>query len=319
MPQNKFYVSAYATSLSQQTWNPIGESQYYQQLVKSPEIVGIEQPLYLDSKRYPLDWLRETIPDHVSLIITTLPVFMQLSQSDPLLGLASMHEKHRYAAMKVMENINQQIHELNQMFSRNVVKAIHFHALPKNKDELRGNKTAFAKSLQEMKSLDWMGAELNLEHCDAQLPTHAADKGFLLLDDELEALDQVGGFGITLNWARSVIEYRSVDGPIKHIQMAKQADLLRGFFFSGCTDDSNSEYGAWKDTHTPVQNFIESAYLPTKSLLGANEIQQVLSLLNDEIYLGVKVSDLSKEKNIKRSVGLNIDSIRAIQRSSVSF
>lgn len=313
MSQNRYYVSAYTTSPSPQIWDPAVESQFYHHLAKSSEILGIEQPLYLDSKRYPLNWLRENISDHLSMIITTLPVFMNLAQSDPLLGLASIHEKHRSAAVRVMENINQQIHELNQMFSRKVVSAIHFHSLPKNKEELRGNKAALAKSLQEIKTMDWLGAELNLEHCDAQLSLHEVDKGFLLLEDELEALNQVGGFGLVLNWARSAIECRSVDGPIKHIQMAKQANLLRGFFFSGCTDNPTSEYGLWKDTHIPIQNFIESAYLPIESLLVSNEIRQVFNLLDDKIYLGIKVSNLTQQKSLERSVGLNIDSIRAIQ------
>jgi len=313
MRPNNFYISAYATSPSPRQWSSELEREFFVELAKNPQIIGIEQPLYLESNRYPLSWLQDNIPNHWNIVVTTLPVFMNLSKADPLLGLASKHEKYRSDAVRVIENINQQVQELNRMFSRKIVSAIHLHSLPSNKDEIRGNSAALLKSLQEIKNMDWNGAQLNLEHCDAQLPEQTADKGFLLLADELEVLDQVTGFGIALNWARSAIECRSVNGPIKHIQMAKQAGLLRGFFFSGCIDHSESDYGLWKDTHMPIQNFIESNYLPKESLLGAQEIQQTMSLLDDSIYLGIKVSNLKIKKDVETSIGLNIDSMRAIQ------
>ena len=55
-----------------------------------------------------------------------------------------------------------------------------------------------------------------LEHCDAPMP-HPASKGFLTLSAELEAVttanQKTAGaakpVGITINWARSVLETRS--------------------------------------------------------------------------------------------------------------
>ena len=57
-----------------------------------------------------------------------------------------------------------------------------------------------------MKGLEWGNVQLNLEHCDAYIPGQKAQKGFLLLEDEVEILNEVGGYGLILNWARSAIE-----------------------------------------------------------------------------------------------------------------
>lgn len=312
-----YFISAYATSPSSERWKPLLEADYFQGLAADPRIIGIEHPFLPDSENYPLAWLAEHIPHHFSLIITALPSFMKAAKTNPLLGLASNDEAGRTAAMKQMEKLKSYTASLNKVFGRKIVKAIHFHSLPRNdKNTMRGSEAALKKSLKEMKMLDFDEAQLNLEHCDAYIPSQLADKGFLLLEEEINALGEIGKYGLVLNWARSAIEGRSVQMPLKHIQEAQKAHLLQGFFFSGCTDKANSVYGVWKDTHMPPQNSINGKYLDNDSLLGAIEIQKTLNALSQTsmpLYLGVKVSDRSLAKEISLKTGLNQETITVIE------
>ncbi|MBN2689719.1 MAG: DUF4862 family protein [Gammaproteobacteria bacterium] len=311
-----YFISAYATSPSSDKWCPEDESRYFHGLANKPEVVGIEHPFLPQSDKYPLPWLLENIPENWSLIITALPEFMNLLKGNPYFGLASVVEKDRMAAVKIMEDISDYIRKLNRGFGRKIVKAVHFHSLPRNVvNEMRGSKQALKQSLREIKDFNWDGAELNLEHCDAYIPNQIADKGFLLLEDEIEVISTVGGYGIVLNWARSAIEGRSVKKPLSHIEMVKNAGLFNGFFFSGCTDDVNSNYGYWRDTHMPPRNFINGDYLQSDGLLGIDEVKQTMQELNnydEDIYLGIKVSDLAADDNIDKKIGLNTETIDAL-------
>lgn len=312
--KHRYFVSTYVTSPSMNDWDPEAEQAYFQALAQRPEVVGVEHPFSSHSKKYPLDWLQQHIPDHWSVIITTMPAFMGAARENPWLGLASVREQDRCAAVTLMEQVAAYVLQLKQVFGRKVVNTIHFHALPKNDETgMRGHKEALKRSLRDIKNIDFSGAHLNLEHCDAYVPGQPAEKGFLSLQDELELLSDAGGFGVVLNWARSAIEGRSRLTPLAHIRMTQTAGLLKGFCFSGCTDDPCSEYGAWKDSHVPPMRIIDSPYLCEESLLGAEEIQQVFSLLDEDIYLGVKVTDSSKQKSAQRSVGLNVDTIAALE------
>lgn len=313
---NKYYIATYATSPSPDKWNSHLEKSYFSTLSNNKEIIGIEHPVYLNEERYPIAWLNENIPDNWQIIITALPLFMNELKNNPLIGLASSDEKDRYAAIKIMEKIAKYIEKINVSFARKIVTKLHFHSLPRNNKEiLAGNKLALKKSLQDMQNINWNNIELNLEHCDAYINNQEVDKGFLLLEDELEALDHIKGYGIMLNWGRSAIETKSAKGVISHINQAKNSNLLKGFFFSGCTNNPQSSYGYWKDTHMPPKNFINGNYLQNDSMLGKEEIRDTLKELNERIYLGIKVSNRFEESNIKTSVELNLETIKAINNT----
>lgn len=311
---NMYYVSAYATSPSFDQWNPVVESQYFYELAKKPEIVGIEHPYFLQSEKYSMNWLKDNIPNHWSITLTTLPTFMTLAKNNPFLGLASTQEKERNLAVEVMHKCSDYVRSLNQLFGRNIVRAVHFHSLPgSDRHTIRGNKLAFKKSLYDIQALNWSGAQLNLEHCDAYMPNQTPEKGCLLLEEEIELLTEIRGFGLILNWGRSAIENRSVLGPLSHIHMAKASNLLKGFFFSGCTDIPDSHYGAWKDTHMPPNHVVSNRHLIQESLLGQDEISKTFALLERDHYLGVKVLNPSQKKTLEKSIGLNFDTIDALE------
>lgn len=311
-----YYISAYATSPSSNRWAPTLEASFFEALAENPEVLGIEHPYLLSSERYPLDWLLENIPNHWSIIITALPQSMNEMKNHPYFGLASQNEEGRLQALGLMQKVSQYIQTLNDAFGRQIVKALHFHSLPRNHQEaLRGSQVGLKRSLDKMQRFDWQGIQLNLEHCDAYSPNQPADKGFLPLEEELNVLTTLGNYGIVLNWARSAIEERSTKTPLKHIEMAQKAGLLKGFFFSGCTDILGNHYGFWKDTHMPPKNFIEGDFLPVDSLLDKAAIKSTLhALANEEkaFYYGIKVADCSQSNEVAKKIGLNLETIKAI-------
>ena len=97
--------------------------------------------------------------------------------------------------------------------------AVEIHSAPNRgaaKDVGNSSSAAsFAASLKELLSWDWQGAKLVVEHCDAYTQDHTPQKGFLGLDEEIEAVNiaNSGGdrtrIGVCINWARSVIETRN--------------------------------------------------------------------------------------------------------------
>ena len=305
----KYFVSAYATASSLKAWDGALETAFFQGLARSPQVVGIELPWLPDREIYPMKWLCKNIPSHWSLQVTTLPAIMQLAQQHPKAGLASISEPDRRRAVALVQKMRLYVEEIERLFERSLVKSIHLYSSPTNSaSRQQGSKEALQRSLVEIIAMDWGGSVLNLEHCDAWTPNHSAEKGFLSLAEEIETLQSVGGIGLILNWGRSAIEGRSLNGPLQHIREALAHRLLCGFVFSGCTDDPNSPYGAWKDSHMPPSMFCP------ESLLGEKEMTQVFELLkNEELSLGVKVSNRCSTKNSQNAIALNLETIAMLE------
>ena len=75
---------------------------------------------------------------------------------------------------------------------------------------------------------------VTVEHCDSVAGPAPQQKGYLTLDDELEALQKAGEqFALTVNWGRSAIEGRSAGTPVEHVARARAAGRLGGVMFSG--------------------------------------------------------------------------------------
>lgn len=312
-----YYISAYACSPSFKQWHANNEADYFALLSTHPKVIGIEHPFFNANDKYPLPWLKQNIPVHWNMILTSLPAVMQANASQPDFGIASIDEDGRLAMVNLIQKMNQYVHKLNDIFGRQIVKAVHLHTAPRNDSQhTRGNAMQLAKSLDEIYQLDWQHAALNLEHCDTSSGQEAPEKGYLRLSDEMHAVHPLMNTGIVINWGRSAIETRSINGPVEHAKMALSANKLSGFFFSGCSNDRHSEYGCWKDSHIPPQPIIPSYYLKKESLLGASEIKQIISLLSTEdknIYWGIKVFDPSMDTNVVKKAAINLDTLNAIE------
>ncbi|MDR0270823.1 DUF4862 family protein [Paenibacillus sp.] len=310
---NKYLVSAYATSPCFDHWDPSVESNYFTYLSQNPHISGIEHPFFLNSNKYPIEWMLRNTPDHWNMALTILPALMEISKTNPDFGLASKNEIARSKAIALIEDVKHYVARMNQLFNRTIIGTIHIQSSPRNNDGiLKGSQDSFYRSLQEIEQMGWGDIQINIEHCDAFNLRNPVDKGFLPIEQELEIIKELQFYGMVLNWGRSTIETRSSVGPLKHIQLSKEH--LKGFIFSGCTNNSFSEYGEWIDSHIPPRNFIDSEYLKSESLLGYEEIKSTLCELNDkDIYYGIKVLDKNTDKHLERSIGINHDTIRAIE------
>jgi hypothetical protein len=334
----KYYISAYASSPSPKLWNPLLEGVFFKSLAQNPNVIGIEHPFLLNTTRYPIPWLKEFISDDWSVIVTALPAFMDALKEDKSVGLASSFEAGRYKALKMMEQLALYVKLINHQLGRKVVAAIHIHSAPRNLDDLIiGNKAQLRKSLLELKSIDFDGCDINLEHCDAYIPGGSnQNKSFLNLDDEIEVLSEFKShYGLIINWGRSAIEGRSVDTPLKHIELAIRHSLLRGVFFSGVSDTSK-EYGIWKDTHMPIEldpriiknndglaKLLKTTNLPSGCLLNYSELKRTLDLVYNQTdnynllnYLGIKLSNLDLPVSLDQALVINLAAIIMIGAAS---
>lgn len=258
----KIHVGAYAAAAG---LDQDAEAELYRGLA-GLGVAGLEQPFF--GSLHPRDdaWLMSQIRPEWSLVLTPLPGVMQRVQADERFGLASADEDGRRRALDFAESARRSVETLHRVLGRRAVRAVFLHSAPR----LGGTGAAssverFADSLSALRALDWQGAKLLVEHCDAAVPEHAPDKGFLRVEDEVLAVKLSSGAtpaGVAVNWGRSAVETRSAEGPLEHLSRALQADLLGALFFSGATP-SPGDYGPWRDSHAPFStSFPDSILTP---------------------------------------------------------
>ncbi|RAU19772.1 DUF4862 domain-containing protein [Nitrincola tibetensis] len=252
----KYYLGAYAASPNHSGWNAELEVAFYDELKALPNVKGLEHPFLGSLHPYDDSWLLANIDPAWDYVFTCIPGIMNALGQNPRFGIASLDEEGRLAALDFMQQACTAIHKLNAHLGRSAVKAIQIQTAPA-RHKAASSKAALQASLQTLMSWDWQGAHLVIEHCDAYVDSHLPSKGFLALADELEVLTQLNihlpaaqRLGMVINWGRSVIETRRVEGALEHIKAAQAAGVLSGVMFSGVSDQ-NSEYGAWCDSHQP--------------------------------------------------------------------
>lgn len=318
MPTNKLIVGAYATAPSTTgVWDASIESQYYRKLAQHPLVGGIEHPFTGSLHPHDDQWFLENIAEHWQIVFTSIPgVMAQLSQ-DATFGIASTCQHGRAKAMAFYKQASQAIHQLNQHCSRQVVSHIQIHSAPINQQG-KASKAALVKSLTELASWDWYGAKLVLEHCDAFIEDKSIQKGFLGLEDEIAAIKTVNtrlgcGIGMSINWGRSAIEGQSAQTPLTHIQQLTAAGLLRGLVFSGATDQLQSAYGVWTDSHVPVKDADDINYCVNESLMTKKRIAQAINNCHQPLeFVGGKISLQPNTFTVDERVGYNDNLLQTI-------
>lgn len=292
----KYIVGAYATAPSTVTWDESLESQFYQQLKSIDNIQGIEHPFIGKLHPFDDDWFLTNIDNNWQFIFTSIPGVMVNLANNPHFGIASTNEAGRQAALEFYQQARQAISKLNQHLGRQAVTYIKIHTAPKISSKVSSSTQALKTSLETMQSWDWYGAKLIIEHCDAFIPGQAAEKGFLSLADEIATVKAINkvlncSIGISINWGRSTIETRSATGPIKHIKMAYQSNLLKGIIFSGASGE-NTPYGQWRDSHMPPAQAFNIPHYAKGSLLTIEEIEKSLQQCDiDKVaFIGGKIS-----------------------------
>lgn len=325
----KYIVGAYATSPNLSIWNENLEFIYFQLLKKIPQIRGLEIPFW-GNTLHPFDdkWFLNNIKNSWENVITCVPGTMNRLQDDPYFGLASIKSKSRDEAIRFYKKVLGCVKTLKKKFGNRSVIAVQITTSPINElNEKKGMKKMLKESISEILSWDWHGTKILIEHCDAVNKNNIhPKKGFLQIDEEIDVVLQLNSkydtdFGIMLNWGRSVIEERSVNGIIKHIKKTIENNLLSGLVFSGTTDKNNNLYGAWSDLHMPPPKFKGTKFYEKESLMSYDNIKAALSLcdLGSLDYIGIKLHALPNNSTIEKRVGINSEAMEIIDHAILTI
>lgn len=314
-----YIIGAYVASPCLERWDAGQESAFYDGLKGMPAIRGLEHAFYGTLHRDDDRWFVDHVKPEWDHVFTCIPGAMDRLKENPSFGLASADDNGRRSAIEYHAAARAAVEKLNTHLGRRSVIAVQLHSAPTRTHISDSSATAFARSLTELAQWDWQGARLVIEHCDAFTTRHPAAKGFLTLEEELEAVAAVPAParpGFTINWGRSAIEGRSVDTPLQHIERLRAAGALRGLIFSGAgtTDDA---YGVWKDTHMPPANGgSRGSVLPAHSLMTTTEMRRCIAAAGTLDYVGAKVMLRPKDADVPARLQLIRETITLLDVAS---
>jgi hypothetical protein len=334
-------VGAYATAPRVDSAGRPEETSFYAALHAIPNFGGFEVPLLTGGVMHATDerWLLGALFPRVaeggkrppSVILTCVPATMTALGSDPNFGLASDDARGRTAALALAKQARDAVARLNLAAGRRAVVAVEVQSAPCALRSARTSVASFIASLSEIAAWDWEGAVLVVEHCDAAPPSevaaskHAPIKGFLSLTEEIEAVRAVNAaapagqlpVGVSINWARSVLETRDAATADAHISLA--GDLLRGIIFSGCSGaPEDTGYGSWQDSHMPHADAARGSLLTAacvRSALAAAKAASAAPLL----FTGAKITLQPDAAPAAARAAANADLLRIIKEANSSY
>jgi hypothetical protein len=256
------------------------QEEFFALLAANPDVTGLEVPWSEGLSEFGADWLAAQLPEHWTVVVTSIPGTMAAIARDRAYGLASSDVAGAASALGATARLRNDVHRLNAARGARVVRAVELHSAPRRR-ESPSSADAFRASLEEVAGWDWDGAELLVEHVDAERSTHAPSKGFLGLDEEIAATAGLP-VGIVINWARSAIELRDPDRAVEHIKAAAAAGVLRGLILSGVSARE------WEDEHA---RFADSAIGlgDPASLLTRERAAAAIAAAGAVPYLGLKM------------------------------
>lgn len=308
----KLYASSYAAASPVEPWDKDAEAALFASFANWG-LAGLEIPFYGSLHRHDDSWLIDQLRPEWRHVLTLAPGTLDRLKENKNFGLASADRDGRARAVDFAQAACLAVQNLNKRLGRSAVVAVDMHSAPRlDGHGARSSVERFADSLTQLRRMDWGGAEILVEHCDAAIAGQSADKGFLRLEDECTAIRLSSGATrarVLINWARSAIEARSAEGPIAHIQRAKDADLLGGVFFSGCTRN-HPEYGAWKDFHAPFSTVCPASLLTPKAA------KDSLHAAGAVDYLGVKVQPLPAALGTAERLAMIKDALNAVSAAA---
>jgi len=273
-------VSAYPLSPAFANWDPSIEGAVLRGLAHLDGVDALEVPWLDGIHPHDTDWFLANVPD-VPLVITPLP-FVMRRLTTPGYGIASTDAAGRSAALADLRRVAADVATIAERSDARAA-VVELHTSPR----AAADADALARSLDEVSALDWSGARLVIEHCDAHVPGLAPEKGFLSLDDEIRAVRSSGAdIGLWLNWGRSAIELRDADAVTDQIAAAASSGLLDGLVLSGASDGQSAYSGPWIDAHHPFASIDPDA----RSLLTDARVRSAVRAAGPTSWLGLKVS-----------------------------
>ena len=273
--------------------DPKAAAEYYRALVQIAEADGLEFAWSGPQAPEQLDYVMRMLPASWTITLNDIPTTWRACVNNPAFGLASPDDAGRAAAMAMLREEIASIKSMNDRAGRKIVLAAEIHCAPGfDKRDVTASPEAFRRSLGEASELDWDGASVLVEHCDAFVPGQKPGKGFLRLDEEMAALASLQGspIGLSLNWGRSVVELHDPARVVEHVAAAFRSGLLRAFTFSG-TAGVNNVYGeAWADSHLPFATTRSGAYNEPASLMRVAEVEPLLDYLGGCEFIAIKTN-----------------------------
>ena len=288
-------IGAYAMAPT----DPADESAFYDGVAELA-IGGLELPLPLPgAPSLEPTWIARNVLPSWDLLVTCIPTVMGRLGSDPTYGLAATDDDARARALADVARASDLAVRLADEHGRRRVAAIQVHSAPGPRG---GSRDALARSLEEIAGWDLAGARLLVEHCDAASDEHVAVKGFLTLDDEIAAVQAIGGSdagpGVSVNWGRSAIAGRSAATPVDHVRAAADAGLLGAVVLSGATGETTAWGEAWGDAHIPPRGDDPALAPSSASLLGPDEVRETLDAAGPGCLVAVKVAVRPRDADV---------------------
>ncbi|UFU04373.1 DUF4862 family protein [Ruania suaedae] len=310
-------VGAYAASPTSRHWGRHLERTYLDELAQIEGVEGLEVPWITSLHPYEDSWYADRLPAGWQVVITHIGGVMHRLSIDPVYGLASTDLGGRRRALADVARICEDVARLNEARGESAVRAIELHSAPATAGAT-SSAQALAESLTTVGGWDWQGAEVLVEHCDRQRPGRPTAKGFLALEQEIEAVRAAGTAGIAINWGRSAIELGDPDGVPGHVRTARESGLLRGVIFSG-TAAEDSEYGpAWADAHLPfAPDHDEGRPGAEHSLLTGGHARAALAAAGPSPWLGLKIACRPQQATIAQRVALIRDGVERLTRAAI--
>ncbi|MDQ4213107.1 DUF4862 family protein [Microbacterium sp. ASV81] len=246
-------VGAYAASAAHARWNPAAEQEFFEGLETLPDVRGLELPWIGSAHPHDDDWLYSHFPRRFDAVLTSVPGVMVRLRDEPRFGLASTDHGGRAAAVREALAMRDAVHRLNDACGRAAVIGIELVSAPTAGPSAIGSADALRSSLLELvEAGGWDEALLLIEHCDAAVADHPAEKGFLSVEDELTALaDLPMSVGMSVNWGRSAIELRDPDSVAAQIARVAASDRLCSLMLSGTSAEVTAFGSDWADAHHP--------------------------------------------------------------------
>lgn len=273
-------VSAYPLSPAFANWDPAVEHEVLCGLTELPGVAALEVPWIDGIHPHDADWFLANAPA-VAFALTPLP-FVMRRLATPGYGIASADDDGRRAAIADLRRVAADAAEIGEHSAAHVA-VVELHTAPRGEADA----DALARSLAELGELDWSGARLVIEHCDAHVPGQTPEKGFLPLHGEIEAIRASGAdVGLWMNWGRSAIELRDPDAVAEQIAAAARSGLLDALVLSGASDSDGPYSGPWIDAHHPFASVDPGS----ASLLTDARVRDAVQAAGDVPSLGLKVS-----------------------------
>jgi hypothetical protein len=294
-------IGAYAASPSATGFDARTEEKFLDAVIGLDGVGGLEIPflgsLHSQDDTWFFDYLVQTQKRRPELrhVMTLIPGVMTRLSKEHHFGLASDDLEGQRLAIEQVKDALQWITRLEQASGSLLFSAIEVHSAPTlGSQGVKSSIGALTRALHQLAEYSTRQS-FWLEHCDAFVPGQAPAKGFLTLDQEMEALSGLPRerFGILINWGRSAIEGRSAQSALSHIKKAQIADRLSCLIFSGATQD-DALYGDWADSHAPFDT--------AGSVLSRAATHDALSAAGEKTVLGLKMQALPKTLSVDERI-----------------